>query len=148
MQSLDLSNNQLTGPIPTNLGSLFEVRHIILSNNQLSGAIPTNLSNLVNLIRLDLSNNQLGGNIPVELCYIEYETGAQNFADFGYNKLSAADPCIDVLDNDWAQTQTVPPTNVNARLVGQQVQLQWCHWPVLEKPQPSFDCSRPTSPFD
>ncbi|MFQ6093102.1 MAG: FlgD immunoglobulin-like domain containing protein [bacterium] len=59
-------------------------------NNQLSGTIPSSITNLTNLY----------------------------WTDIGYNMLSSDDPAVIAFlnskDPDWAQTQTVPPTNVAA----------------------------------
>ena len=59
--------NQLTGPIPPELGQLTNLTDLYLSGNQLSGPIPPELGQLVNLIILDLGRNQLAGPIPPEL---------------------------------------------------------------------------------
>ncbi len=67
LQSLWLYNNQLTGSIPTELGNLVNLQELYLYNNQLTGSIPTELGNLVNLQELYLYNNQLTGSIPTEL---------------------------------------------------------------------------------
>ena len=64
---LFLRGNQLTGPIPPELGNLPELESLALSENQLAGPIPPELSNLSNLTFLDLSTNQLTGPIPPEL---------------------------------------------------------------------------------
>ena len=64
---LSLGNNQLSGEIPAELGSLLNLRRLDLANNQLSGEIPAELGSLLNLRRLDLANNQLSGEIPAEL---------------------------------------------------------------------------------
>ena len=66
LQSLFLSDNQLSGPIP-DLGSLSNLRVLYLHKNELSGPIPAELGNLANLKLLDLPNNQLSGSIPSEL---------------------------------------------------------------------------------
>ncbi|CAI7841453.1 unnamed protein product, partial [Closterium sp. NIES-53] len=68
-QELDLSYNQLTGPIPTSysqgLGSMLQLR---LQGNQLTGSIPGDmLTALPNLKELLLNNNQLSGNIPSQI---------------------------------------------------------------------------------
>jgi hypothetical protein len=55
---LHLENNQLSGPIPPELGSL-SVGELHLENNQLSGTIPKELGNLTYLWYLNLVNNQL-----------------------------------------------------------------------------------------
>ena len=67
LRTLDLLGNQLTGSIPVELGSLTNLTHLDLRHNQLTGEIPTELGSLVNLRVLTLSSNQLTGWIPREL---------------------------------------------------------------------------------
>lgn len=64
---LQLSYNQLTGSIPTQLGSLKKLSVFSVQSNQLTGAIPASLGDLSSLMRLDLSFNHLFGSIPVRL---------------------------------------------------------------------------------
>jgi hypothetical protein len=64
---LDLNKNQLTGSIPTSIGDLDKLALLDLHKNQLSGNIPTELSNLSSLAGLLLDHNQLSGNIPAGL---------------------------------------------------------------------------------
>jgi len=66
--SLDLSNNQLTGSIPPEIGNLTNLTWLWLNDNQLTGSIPPEIENLTNLDWLDLSNNQLTGEIPESIC--------------------------------------------------------------------------------
>lgn len=88
----------------------------------LSGSIPPELGNLSNLAKLELANNQLSGTLPATLCTLPLVLGA----NFDYNLLAASDPCIDRKFPNWAQTQTVPPTNLQAlALANQQVQVTW-----------------------
>ena len=64
---LSLSDNGLSGTIPSKLGDLGSIRTLLdLSNNQLTGGIPKELSKLTQLDNLNLSHNQLTGNIPPE----------------------------------------------------------------------------------
>ena len=64
---LDLSKNQLTGKIPTDLGGLTNLELLDLSDNELSGELPADLSHLAKLEWLILSGNPLTGSIPHSL---------------------------------------------------------------------------------
>ena len=64
---LSLRDNQLNGPIPSELGNLANLQELILDSNQLSGSIPSELANLDNLRALSLGNNQFSGCVPVKL---------------------------------------------------------------------------------
>ena len=63
----DHERNQLTGPIPPELGNLANLRQLLLHNNQLSGGISPALGRLANLRVLALGLNQLTGPVPTEL---------------------------------------------------------------------------------
>ena len=64
---LELTGNNLVGPLPAKLGDLSKLKLLYLNNNQLSGTIPAELGDLSNLSDLILSNNGLTGAIPAEL---------------------------------------------------------------------------------
>ena len=61
----DLSCNNLTGEIPTSIGSMRYLRLLNLSHNLLEGKIPASLSGVSTLEQLDLSNNNLNGAIQI-----------------------------------------------------------------------------------
>ena len=63
---LSLSDNELAGPIPAELGDLAALNWLTLSHNNLSGPIPPELGNLPMLDALLLSSNNLAGPIPPE----------------------------------------------------------------------------------
>ncbi|KAK1561088.1 hypothetical protein Q3G72_034301 [Acer saccharum] len=67
MLGIDLSSNELTGDIPTDIGNLQRIKAMNLSHNSLSGSIPESFSNLTNIESLDLSYNKLRGRIPPQL---------------------------------------------------------------------------------
>jgi len=63
-----LSDNRLSGTLPSQLGLLTSLSTLWIQGNQhLTGAIPTELGQLHLLDRLDLSNNDLEGGIPMTL---------------------------------------------------------------------------------
>ena len=126
LQWLYLARNQLSGSIPPQLGNLANLGTLWLSQNQLSASIPPELGNLVSLQYFYLDSNQLSGSIPPQLC----NPVNLMYLDLGYNKLTAGPACIDSKDPDWAQTQTVPPANLQATpQSGSSVQLTWT--PIL-----------------
>ncbi|XP_027154950.1 probably inactive leucine-rich repeat receptor-like protein kinase At5g48380 [Coffea eugenioides] len=65
---LDLSNNQLSGPIPFDIGQVLKfITTLDLSNNQFSGLIPPSIASCKYISVLKLDDNSLRGPIPQEL---------------------------------------------------------------------------------
>ena len=67
LQNLYLWQNNLSGEIPAELGDLSNLLVLFLEDNNLSGAIPAELGDLTNLQSLYLAQNGLSGEIPAEL---------------------------------------------------------------------------------
>lgn len=59
-----LSDNKLTGSIPSSLSSLSQLSAMSLNKNELTGEIPDAFEGLPALINLDLSSNNLSGQLP------------------------------------------------------------------------------------
>lgn len=85
---LNLSLNQLSGPVPPELGTLADLITVVLGNNRLTGAIPPELGILTDLAWLDLRGNQLTGEIPGALGALTEVT----FLDLSNNQLTGAIP--------------------------------------------------------
>ena len=64
LQFLDLSNNELSGGLPSDIPDYSELIFLSLHENQLSGLLPEALTNLTYLDHLDLSSNNFDGPIP------------------------------------------------------------------------------------
>ena len=70
MFQLELSSNQLSGPIQE-FGTLHSHMIIVyLSQNQISGQIPRSFFQLTSLIDLDLSSNNLTGLVELNLLWM------------------------------------------------------------------------------
>lgn len=107
-----LDINELSGPLPAQLGSLSGLRSLYLWNNRISGVIPSEIGSLLDLEGLDLGSNELTGGIPSAIgglsklkdCNLDFNrlTGAipaeiGNLVDLEYlllnsNKLSGTIP--------------------------------------------------------
>ncbi|KAI3446870.1 hypothetical protein Pfo_003535 [Paulownia fortunei] len=88
MSGIDLSQNELTGDIPNELGYLTGIHTLNLSHNHLTGLIPRTLSNLKQIQSLDLSFNRLSGQIPPELTQLNFLSAFS----VAYNNLSGSIP--------------------------------------------------------
>ena len=58
---VNLANNQLSGPIPPELGNMRQMAELYLYGNALSGPLPESLGDLTELAYLHLHNNNLTG---------------------------------------------------------------------------------------
>ncbi|XP_022573898.2 receptor like protein 21-like [Brassica napus] len=88
MYGMDLSNNELSGVIPTELGGLWKLRSLNLSHNFLSSSIPSSFSNLKDIESLDLSYNMLHGSIPQQLTSLTF----LEVFDVSHNNISGIIP--------------------------------------------------------
>ncbi|ONI15075.1 LOW QUALITY PROTEIN: hypothetical protein PRUPE_3G024400 [Prunus persica] len=70
LTTLDLSNKNFTGQLPTWLANLKNLQALDLPFNLITGSIPGWLGSMRNLFFIDLSNKLLTGGFPNELCRI------------------------------------------------------------------------------
>ena len=88
---LNLRGNRLSGIIPAELGQLSKLEDLLLHDNRLSGTIQ-NLSALTNLTSLSLASNQLSGSIPA----LNTLTNLTDL-DLGSNQLTGSIPVLSAL---------------------------------------------------
>ena len=62
-----MQGNQLSGPIPVELGRLSALEVLQIRSNQLTGPIPDEIGNLTGLRSFTLSNNQLTGDMTAAM---------------------------------------------------------------------------------
>ncbi|KAI3809198.1 hypothetical protein L1987_25168 [Smallanthus sonchifolius] len=67
LQVIDISHNELSGEIPSDIGRFSSLRFLNMSTNSLTGEIPNTVGKLKALDSLDLSVNWLNGSIPVQI---------------------------------------------------------------------------------
>ncbi|KAH1084071.1 hypothetical protein J1N35_023832 [Gossypium stocksii] len=83
LESLDMSNNQLSGHLTDQLGQFKNLSYLSLAQNKISGPIPSSIGELSSLKFFDVSKNQLNGTFPLSFGRVE----SLETLDFGYNLL-------------------------------------------------------------
>ncbi|WVZ54132.1 hypothetical protein U9M48_004984 [Paspalum notatum var. saurae] len=97
--SIDLSDNSLSGEIPSNITSLDALINLNLSSNNLWGKIPVKIGAIMALQSLDVSENKLSGEIPSSLSNLT----SLSYMNLSYNNLSGRIPSgrqLDTLNAD------------------------------------------------
>ncbi|CBI39439.3 unnamed protein product, partial [Vitis vinifera] len=88
LHSLDLSRNKLTGSIPAEIGLFSSLRYLNLSWNSLRSRMPPELGYFQNLTVLDLRNTFLFGSIPGDIC----DSGSLGILQLDGNSLTGPIP--------------------------------------------------------
>jgi Leucine rich repeat len=88
MTSLDLWGNNMTGTIPSSLAAMTDLVKLGLDNNRLTGTIPSSLAALTAMTSFQMWENRLNGTIPSSLGAL---TGLE-VLDLGENMLTGTIP--------------------------------------------------------
>lgn len=90
LTTLDLSNNDFTGQIPSSLENLSNITTLDLSRNYFNGTIPSSIGNLSRLTSLDFSHNSFVGEVLPSLAYLSHLT----FLNLSNNNFSGRIPSL------------------------------------------------------
>ncbi|XP_061370008.1 receptor-like protein EIX2 [Gastrolobium bilobum] len=71
-RTIDLSDNNLSEAIPSELFGLIQVQTLNLSHNHFTGKIEKTIGGMENMESLDLSNNNLSGEIPQSMAVLSF----------------------------------------------------------------------------
>jgi Leucine-rich repeat (LRR) protein len=69
---LDLSNNEISGPITGEINTFVKLQELNLAGNDLDGSIPNEMCDLLELIILNLARNNLEGPLPIEFDQLDF----------------------------------------------------------------------------
>ena len=76
-----LNDNEFKGPLPTELGYLWNMTRLQMKNNLFTGTIPRHFGRLDELEQWTLEGNQLTGEVPLEVCDLLKEKLGQFVVD-------------------------------------------------------------------
>ncbi|KAL5577929.1 hypothetical protein UlMin_019628 [Ulmus minor] len=64
LSQLNLSNNRLSGSLPTSIGNFSSLQIVLFGGNRFTGEIPSEIGQMKSVLKLDISRNKLSGTIP------------------------------------------------------------------------------------
>lgn len=88
LEGLNLSNNRLSGALPSAIGNYSGLKNLLLTGNSFSGDIPSDIGRLKSILKLDLSRNNFSGTISPQIgnCL------SLTYLDLSQNQLSGPIP--------------------------------------------------------
>ena len=96
MVSIDLSSNNLSGPIPEEIATLDALVNLNLLRNHFSGSVPDKIGGMQSLESIDFSRNNLFGDIPAGLSNLTF--------------LSYLDHTTTILQEEYHQRHNLTPS--------------------------------------
>ncbi|GLU05344.1 hypothetical protein SLE2022_224470 [Rubroshorea leprosula] len=99
---LDISENKLSGEIPNTIGSCVQLESLNLAGNFFLGKIPPSFENLKSIQDLNLSRNNLSGQIPSFLGELDYAL----YINLSFNNFEGEVPTVGVFTNTSAFSVT------------------------------------------
>ncbi|MEN9445394.1 MAG: hypothetical protein RIS47_2285, partial [Bacteroidota bacterium] len=87
LEYLGLSDNELTGNLPEEIGSISTLKYLYISRNKFSGMVPSSLTLLDGLIEVNCGFNQFEGSLPDN-----FRSANLQYLDFDSNKFTGSIP--------------------------------------------------------
>ncbi|KAK9178291.1 hypothetical protein WN943_027481 [Citrus x changshan-huyou] len=73
LTTLNLSRNKLSGSIPPSIYTMHTLKFLDFTDNQLSGSVSSSVFNMSSILDIRLTNNRLSGELPKNICnYLPY----------------------------------------------------------------------------
>ncbi|KAF5808858.1 putative protein kinase RLK-Pelle-LRR-XII-1 family [Helianthus annuus] len=95
LTTLNLSDNNFSGNIPSSLGGCSSLLRLSLKGNLFQGMIPLSLNSLKGLVELDISHNNFSGHIPRF-----FEKFKLEYLNLSYNDFEGEVPMLGVFANE------------------------------------------------
>ncbi|CAH1438671.1 unnamed protein product [Lactuca virosa] len=131
LSALDLSDNNLSGNIPSSLGDCTSLSFLSLKGNSFQGIVPSSLTSMRGVEILDLSHNNLSGQIPQFM-----ERFSFVYVNLSFNDFEGEVPVLGVFANASAFS-----VMGNSRLCGGLAELGLPKCKKTEKHQKEFPLS-------
>lgn len=109
LKTVNFDSNRITGKIPNSITALTNLTSFSVESNRLTGKIPSKISELVNIAELKLNHNEFSGSIPASVCALREQSLYLLWADCDDHGHAAAvkckccTECCDGLDMCYSQ---------------------------------------------
>ena len=114
---LELSDRGLTGEITPELGFLEHLQVLDLSSNELSGFLPSDLR-WAPLEKLDIAGNNLQGIVPPTLCLKSGINGNGNNGDYNCKNIACPAGMYNAIGRETPSVPCIPCVEVNNMIIG------------------------------
>ncbi|KAJ9533137.1 hypothetical protein QJQ45_018229 [Haematococcus lacustris] len=114
----DVSNNKMSGTLPSSWSSLVNLEVLKLDNNTLGGVMPSSWVHMTNLAELTAAHNRLTGALPVEFGAFRQ----LKYMDLRNNLLSGSLPGL-----AWSRLQQLRILHLSGNALTGQLPESWAH---------------------